>query len=99
MTNSNTTFTEPLIPSPDPRVGPAARTAIRLVRGYQALMAGRPSPCRFYPTCSTYAVEALSIHGARRGVSLAIRRVLRCNPWGTHGIDLVPLPKEKVTPQ
>lgn len=99
MTNSNITFTEHLTPSSDTQTGLAARAAVRLVRGYQALMAGRPSPCRYYPSCSTYAIEALSVHGARRGTSLALWRVLRCNPWGSHGIDLVPLPKEKVTPQ
>ena len=61
-----------------------------LVRGYQHLRAGRPSPCRFFPSCSSYALEALELHGARRGGWLAARRICRCHPWGGHGVDLVP---------
>jgi uncharacterized protein len=61
-----------------------------LIRTYQRLMAGRASPCRFYPSCSTYALEAVELHGAARGTWLAARRLGRCHPWGGHGIDLVP---------
>ena len=57
---------------------------------YQALRAGRPSPCRFWPTCSDYALEAMERHGALRGGALAVRRVARCHPWGGHGVDPVP---------
>ena len=46
--------------------------------------------CRFQPGCSEYAVEAISTHGALRGVTLATRRVLRCNPWNAGGYDPVP---------
>jgi len=46
--------------------------------------------CRFYPTCSCYAQEAIMAHGALRGASLALRRLLKCHPWHTGGIDLVP---------
>lgn len=46
--------------------------------------------CRFYPSCSDYALEALRGHGARRGAWLAARRVLRCNPWHPGGFDPVP---------
>ncbi len=67
-----------------------ARGALRLVRGYQYLTAGRVSACRFYPSCSQYAAEAIEVHGALRGSALAMRRVLRCNPLGPHGVDLVP---------
>jgi uncharacterized protein len=63
---------------------------IRIIGLYQALRAGRPSPCRFWPTCSDYAVDAISRHGASRGSLLAVRRVLRCHPWGGHGVDPVP---------
>ena len=63
-----------------------------LVRAYQTIRAGRPSPCRFLPSCSAYAVEALEVHGAGRGSWLAVRRIRRCHPWGGHGWDPVPEP-------
>ena len=63
------------------------------VRAYRWLAGGRPSPCRFDPSCSTYALEALEHHGARRGSWLTIRRLGRCHPWGGHGWDPVPLRK------
>jgi putative membrane protein insertion efficiency factor len=52
--------------------------------------------CRFYPSCSNYAAEAIARHGARHGVSLALRRLLRCNPFNKGGLDPVPdeLPSE-----
>ena len=70
---------------------PAARLLALPVRGYRLVF----SPwvghgCRFQPTCSTYALEALEVHGALRGGWLALRRVLRCHPWGDSGIDNVP---------
>ena len=46
--------------------------------------------CRYHPTCSAYALEALEKHGALKGAALAIRRVLRCHPWGGSGADNVP---------
>lgn len=67
-----------------------ARGLAAAVRGYQRVRAGRPSPCRFVPSCSAYALEALETHGARRGAWLALRRIGRCHPWGGHGVDLVP---------
>lgn len=66
------------------------RVLLRLIAAYQRLMAGRPSPCRFYPSCSSYAAEAVEVHGSARGSWLALRRLVRCHPWGGHGIDLVP---------
>ena len=72
------------------RPGPAARLLRAFVRAYQYLRAGRPSPCRFVPSCSTYAIEALEAHGALRGSALAVRRLCRCHPWGGHGLDPVP---------
>ena len=76
-------------------IGPAqpgrtARLEIALVRFYQLARHGRPSPCRYLPSCSQYAVEALTRHGAARGSWLAARRLARCHPWGGHGADPVP---------
>ncbi len=64
------------------------------IQGYQAARAGRPSPCRYWPTCSDYALEALEAHGAARGSWLTVRRLLRCHPWARRfGPDPVPAPK------
>ena len=70
----------------------APRTAlILLVRGYQvALSPLLPASCRYYPSCSTYAIEALQRHGALRGGWLALRRLARCNPFRPGGYDPVP---------
>ena len=67
-----------------------ARAVAAGVRLYQATRAGRPSSCRFTPSCSVYAVEALEAHGALRGTALAARRLARCHPWGGRGFDPVP---------
>lgn len=67
-----------------------ARLLSALIRGYQHLFAGRPSPCRFDPTCSSYAIEAISVHGSLRGCWLTVRRICRCHPWGGFGYDPVP---------
>ncbi|NTV83540.1 MAG: membrane protein insertion efficiency factor YidD [Bacteroidales bacterium] len=49
-----------------------------------------PGGCRHFPTCSTYAIDALRIHGLIRGSYMAAGRIARCHPWGTHGYDPVP---------
>ena len=67
-----------------------ARGLARFVRLYQSATAGRPSPCRYQPSCSNYALDALDAHGALRGVWLTVRRLSRCHPWGGHGGDPVP---------
>ena len=68
-----------------------ARILALPVRAYRTLLSPllRPS-CRFYPTCSDYALQALQQHGALKGLWLAISRVSRCHPWGGHGLDPVP---------
>jgi hypothetical protein len=60
------------------------------VRGYQLLRSGRPTGCRYLPTCSDYAIEAVERHGVATGGWLTVRRLARCTPWGGHGIDPVP---------
>jgi putative membrane protein insertion efficiency factor len=49
-----------------------------------------PASCRYTPTCSEYAVEAVKKYGALRGLWLAVKRIARCHPWGGHGYDPVP---------
>ncbi|HEY1635630.1 MAG TPA: membrane protein insertion efficiency factor YidD [Acidimicrobiales bacterium] len=66
------------------------RALIAAVRGYQTARLGRPSHCRYWPTCSAYTAEAIERHGAARGVWLGLRRIARCHPWGGHGVDPVP---------
>ncbi len=51
--------------------------------------------CRYHPTCSAYALEAVQTHGAMRGTWLAMRRVARCHPWAAGGLDPVPPPKNR----
>ncbi|HKI63221.1 MAG TPA: membrane protein insertion efficiency factor YidD [Burkholderiales bacterium] len=64
------------------------------VRGYRYLLSPLlPPSCRFYPSCSEYAEEALALHGALRGGWLAARRVCRCGPWNPGGHDPVPGPR------
>ena len=71
------------------------RTSVALIHAYQAARSGRPTGCRYLPSCSEYAIEAIDRHGSLRGGWLAVRRVSRCTPWGGHGIDPVP---ERSTP-
>jgi len=66
------------------------------IRFYQIFISPlTPGSCRHVPTCSQYALEAIKIHGPIYGTWLAIKRVLRCNPWGTSGYDPVPPKREK----
>lgn len=81
------------------RPGRAARALGGAIRTYQAVRAGRPSPCRFQPSCSSYALEAVEVHGAARGGWLAVRRLARCHPFGSHGWDPVPLPDPPRPPE
>ena len=67
------------------------RVLIGIIRFYQvAISPLTPPTCRYTPSCSAYARDAIEIHGAARGGWLALRRVLRCHPWGGHGYDPVP---------
>jgi uncharacterized protein len=68
-----------------------SRLMIAFIKAYQIIL----SPffgqqCRFTPTCSHYAIESIQLHGALKGVLLAIKRISRCHPWHTGGHDPVP---------
>jgi putative membrane protein insertion efficiency factor len=64
---------------------------VLVIRGYQLWVSPLlPAACRYYPTCSVYAIEALERHGALNGSWLAIRRILRCHPFRPGGYDPVP---------
>jgi putative membrane protein insertion efficiency factor len=72
---------------------PGARLALALIRLYQLLLSPfLGGACRFVPSCSEYAREAIHIHGATRGLILALRRLARCHPLGRPGLDPVPSP-------
>ncbi|MBI1749485.1 MAG: membrane protein insertion efficiency factor YidD [Acidobacteria bacterium] len=69
----------------------SAAALLFAVRAYQALLGPfLGGACRFYPSCSNYAIEAIERHGARRGAALAVKRLLRCRPFSQGGVDLVP---------
>lgn len=68
---------------------PVALALIALIRVYR-MIPKRAGRCRFYPTCSAYALEAITSHGALRGTWLAARRIARCHPFNAGGIDPVP---------
>ena len=90
MKNSSTTCNK-LSDTPDGSSATrSARLCMATIGAYQRLTAGRASPCRFYPSCSYYAHEAIALHGTWRGLALAARRLSRCRPLGPHGVDLVP---------
>ncbi|WP_374727452.1 membrane protein insertion efficiency factor YidD [Haloactinomyces albus] len=73
------------------RPGPVARLLLLPIRIYRAVISPLlPPTCRFYPSCSAYAVEALTVHGAFRGSRLTLWRLLRCGPWHPGGLDPVP---------
>jgi putative membrane protein insertion efficiency factor len=68
-----------------------SRLLVWFLRAYQLVLSPMLGQnCRFYPSCSNYAIEALKVHGAARGSLLAARRVCRCHPWNEGGVDPVP---------
>jgi hypothetical protein len=75
----------------DERPGRAARLLLLLVEGYRVLLSPLVGGhCRFWPSCSVYAEDAIRRHGARRGGALTLARLLRCQPFHRGGIDPVP---------
>ncbi|MDD3340894.1 MAG: membrane protein insertion efficiency factor YidD [Bacilli bacterium] len=71
------------------------KVLIKMIRIYQKIPGDFHNHCNFIPTCSNYAIEAITIHGACKGSYLAVKRILKCNPFHKGGIDLVPRRKEK----
>lgn len=68
-----------------------SKLLVWVLRAYQlAISPMMGQSCRFYPSCSNYAIEALRTHGAARGGFLAARRICKCHPWNDGGVDLVP---------
>lgn len=81
---------------------PAASVAARLltlpIHFYRLSISPMlPASCRFTPTCSQYALDAIRLHGAAKGSLLALRRLSRCHPWGGSGFDPVPDPEREQT--
>ena len=75
-----------------------ARLALLVLRLYQRYVSPlRPPTCKYYPSCSQYAVIAIGRHGLLRGSGLAAWRLLRCNPWSRGGVDDVPPARERHT--
>lgn len=96
MSTPSATTATPAPPAQAPATGgrplPAGRrAALGAIRLYQGLRHGQLSRCRFFPTCSAYAAEAIERHGLWRGGRLTLRRLARCHPHGPYGVDLVPL--------
>jgi len=72
-----------------------ARLLIAWIRAYRRFISPLFRPhCRFHPTCSAYALEAITVHGAARGTLLALKRISRCHPWNAGGLD--PVPERKI---
>ena len=69
---------------------------VLLIKGYQYTISPLlGANCRYTPTCSSYSIEAISVHGPVKGLWLALKRILSCHPWGGHGYDPVPEKKSK----
>ncbi len=72
-----------------------AKSALAIIKAYKlAVSPYLPSTCIYQPTCSEYMAEAIKIHGVLRGVWMGLRRIARCNPFTTGGLDLVPVRNE-----
>ncbi|MFY9805841.1 MAG: membrane protein insertion efficiency factor YidD [Pseudonocardiaceae bacterium] len=79
------------LPGPTDRIGPVVGTLLLVLRFYRRWISpALPPSCRFFPSCSEYAIEALTVHGVLRGSWWTVRRLLRCGPWHPGGVDPVP---------
>jgi uncharacterized protein len=77
-------------PAATTTTSPVTRLLLASIHLYQLARAGRPTGCRYLPTCSAYAEEAIRLYGPVRGSRLALARLGRCRPGGGHGVDPVP---------
>ncbi|WP_025692336.1 membrane protein insertion efficiency factor YidD [Paenibacillus zanthoxyli] len=75
----------------------AVQAPIKIYRKYISPL--KPATCRFYPTCSAYALEAVEVHGPLKGSWLAAKRIARCHPFHPGGLDPVPPAKEQISSQ
>ena len=74
----------------------AGKAAVVAVKTYQLGISSVMAPsCRFFPSCSSYCIEAVQVHGPWRGMALGARRIARCHPWNAGGVDMVPPPRNK----
>jgi len=72
----------------------ATTTLLAAIGAYRLVVSPwLPNRCRFHPTCSAYAAEAIAVHGPMRGAGLALARIGRCHPWHAGGVDPVPRPR------
>jgi hypothetical protein len=91
MCDSQTAISNAAEPGSAVAPGPGPRLLVFLLALYKAFLSPLlPSSCKFYPTCSSYAQEAVARHGMARGLGLAMRRLLRCRPFSAGGYDPVP---------
>ncbi|MDY0008803.1 MAG: membrane protein insertion efficiency factor YidD [Bdellovibrionales bacterium] len=81
-------------------MGILSKILLLLIRGYQlTLSAFMGKQCRFYPSCSHYAMDAIRHYGALRGGWMGMRRILRCHPWNPGGYDPLPVPEDASLPE
>ena len=78
-------------------MSPLALILVGTFRLYRMISSGFPRRCRFEPTCSAYAVDAIRGHGALKGAALGLARVARCHPWNPGGLDPVPVARRRST--
>ena len=71
------------------------KVLISIIKLYQKIPFSSHSKCRYIPTCSNYAIESINTYGSIKGSFMAIKRIIRCNPWGGSGFDPVPLKEKK----